>query len=89
MRAIFHLASIALELYQLGLLIYIVCSWIRIPLTLKIELVLARAYEPLLQPIRRRLPMLTAGRNAIDFSPIVLLVCIWILGGILRRLLRV
>ena len=62
------------SIYELGLLLYILCSWIAHPLVYAPRQALARWYEPLLDPIRRWIPAPRLGGASIDFSPLLLLI---------------
>lgn len=73
----------ALGLYELGLVAYILSSWIMHPAAYTVRRWLAPAYEPVLAPIRRWIRAPVIGGTAIDVSPVVL----WIGLGVLRRIL--
>lgn len=61
-----------LEVFNWGLLIYCILSFIRAPQTIKIYEFLGNIYRPILDPISKLLYPLQ--RNlGLDFSPIVLL----------------
>ena len=60
--------------YELGLLLYILCSWIANPSANALRQALARWYEPILDPIRRWIPVPRLGGASIDFSPVLLLI---------------
>jgi len=77
-----NLLDFAFGLYELGLVAYILCSWIIHPAAYTVRQWLAPAYEPVLAPIRRWIRAPVIGGTAIDLSPIVL----WIGLGLLRRL---
>lgn len=64
----------AFSLCELGLLAYVLCSWIAHPTAHALRAWLARWYEPLLIPIRRLVPALRFGYSAMDLSPIILFV---------------
>jgi uncharacterized protein YggT (Ycf19 family) len=80
---LFNLLNFALGLYELGLFVFILSSWIQHPMSFNIRHRLARAYEPVLIPIRRWIPAPRFGGMAIDLSPIVLLIAL----GLVRRIL--
>ncbi|MDF7823850.1 YggT family protein [Pontiellaceae bacterium B12227] len=80
---LFNLLDFAMGLFELGLFIYILCSWIMHPLAYKLLRWLAPAYEWMLAPIRRRIPAPRFGDTAIDLSPVFLLIAL----GLVRRLL--
>jgi uncharacterized protein YggT (Ycf19 family) len=79
---LFRVLNLVIGLYETGLLIYILCSWIVHPTTMGLRRGLAPAYEPLLIPIRRLIPLPRFGNVAIDLSPIVLFIAI----GLVRSL---
>jgi len=67
--------SLLLEIFNWGLLIYCIFSFIRTPQTIKIYEFLGNIYRPLLEPISKLLYPLQ--RNiGLDFSPIILLILI-------------
>lgn len=72
MRFIAVIFHYAFSLYELGLLAYVICSWIPHPSTFAFRTWLAQWYEPVLTPIRRKIPAPRWGVTAIDLSPIVL-----------------
>ncbi|MBN1672818.1 MAG: YggT family protein [Kiritimatiellae bacterium] len=82
-----RLIHYAFSVYQLGLLAYVVCSWIAHPTARSVRLWLARFYEPLLIPIRRVVPALRTGHTAIDFSPLILLIGLALARGLLISIL--
>lgn len=71
-----------LGLYEFGLILYVLCSWILHPAAYALRRWLACAYEPVLAPMRRWIRAPVIGGTAIDLSPIVL----WIGLGLMRRL---
>jgi len=73
--------------YELGLLVYVLCSWIAHPSAQRFRLWLARWYEPVLLSIRRFMPTLRFGYTALDLSPIVLFIGLSIVKGLLLSLL--
>lgn len=78
----FKLVDSVFGIYELGLLIYILTSWILHPLSVRVRYWLAPLYEPLLTPIRQRILTPFFGRLAIDLSPLVLLIGL----AIIRRI---
>lgn len=72
MRFIAVILHYAFSLYELGLLAYVICSWIAHPTAFVIRRGLAPWYEPLLSIIRRKIPAPRLGATAIDISPMVL-----------------
>jgi uncharacterized protein YggT (Ycf19 family) len=78
----FKLINLAFSIYETGLIIYILTSWILHPFNVRIRYRLAPVYEPLLTPIRRWLLAPCFGNLAIDLSPLVLLIAL----GIVRRI---
>ena len=82
-----RLVHYAFSLYTLGLVIYIMCSWIAHPTAHAVHIRLARWYEPLLTPIRRMIPGLRLGGAMLDLSPVLLLIGLSVLRGLLISLL--
>ena len=68
-----------IDLYMLIVLGAVIISWLKLPPTNTVEIVLHRLTEPALGPIRRVLPQV----GGLDFSPLVLLIAL----QFLRRLL--
>lgn len=84
LAAIIHYAF---AIYQLGLVAYIVCSWIDHPTAASIRYQLARWYEPILTPIRSVLPAVRIGYTEVDLSPILLFIGLAVLRNLLLSLL--
>ena len=68
-----------IDLYTLIVLGAVIISWIQLPPTHTVAIVLHSLTEPVLNPIRRLLPPI----GGLDFSPLVLLVAL----QFIRRLL--
>lgn len=71
--ALARVIEIVLTLYMWIIIFRAVISWVNPDPYNKIVILLYRATEPVLQPIRRRLPFNNAG---IDFSPIIVILVI-------------
>ncbi len=69
---LFSLINLVLNLYELGLLIYVLCAWIAHPFAHTLRLRLAALYEPALAPIRRWLIAPRIGGTLLDLSPLFL-----------------
>jgi len=67
------------NIYAIGLLVYIVCSWVTHPQATIIEQWLQKWYEPLLKPIRSIVPSVNIGTNSVDLSPALLFLAIILL----------
>ena len=82
------LVRLLFELYAFILFVRIVLSWVQVDPNNQLVKIVYQLTEPLLAPIRRRLPP-TSG---IDFSPLIafiaLLVVEWIVVTILSLFLR-
>ncbi|QHI70106.1 YggT family protein [Tichowtungia aerotolerans] len=78
----FKLIDSVFGIYELGLFIYILTSWIIHPVSARIRCRLAPFYEPLLAPMRHKILTPGFGRMAIDLSPLILLIGL----GIIRRI---
>ena len=65
-----------IDLYSLIIIAAVVVSWIEVPRDHPAVKLLRNVTEPVLAPVRRVLP--TTG--GIDFSPIVVLICLQLLG---------
>ena len=68
-----------IDLYMLIVLGAVIISWVHLPPTHTVAIVLRTLTEPVLNPIRRVLPPM----RGLDFSPLVLLVAL----QFIRRLL--
>ncbi len=68
-----------IDLYMLIVLGAVIISWVQLPPTHTVAIVLRTLTEPVLNPIRRVLPAM----RGLDFSPLVLLVAL----QFIRRLL--
>lgn len=79
---VFSLARLGLEGYGLLIVIRALISWVSPDPFNPIVRFLYRATEPVLRPIRRRLPDL----GGLDISPVVALAAIYILEIVLSRL---
>ena len=85
MHLIIRIINLALELFDLALLIYVIISWLKPASNQGIEL-LRRIVEPVLTPIRRVLvAKLPARWQIVDWSP----VAAWLLIAIIQRLLAI
>ena len=83
-RLIYQLLDLALSLFDLALLIYVLLSWLRPAANQWTEL-LRRIVEPVLTPIRRVLmARLPARWQIMDWSPMAA----WLLIEIIRRVLE-
>ncbi len=82
------LVNLVLNLYELGLLAYVLCAWIAHPAAHALRLRLAALYEPALVPIRRWLVAPRIGGTLIDLSPLFLYFAVgavrWLVVAILR-----
>ena len=77
--------DIVLNLYMWVLIIRALISWVQPDPRNPIVQFLIRVTEPVLAPIRRRLP---TGATGIDFSPMVVILAIYFLQGFLVASLR-
>lgn len=76
------LVNLLFSLYELGLLVYVLCAWVVHPAAGMLRLRLAVLYEPALVPIRRWLVSPRVGDTYIDLSPLFLYIAL----GLLHRL---
>ena len=84
----FNLINIACSAYELGLLVYVLASWILHPISIRIRARLAPLYEPLLRRIRRWIIAPCLGRITIDLSPIFLLISLSLIRHITVTIFR-
>ncbi len=71
-----ELLCVALRLYSLAVLAWVILSWVRVPSThplAKVTLFLDRIIYPLILPLRRVMPGIRMGPAMLDLSPLVLL----------------
>ena len=73
--------------YTLGLVVYSLLSWVRTPTTIGWQRWLGRYYEPVLQPIRRRIRPVVFGGMAIDLSTLILLLVLMVAKSMVISLL--
>ena len=78
MQAVAHILAIVLRTYMWLIIIRALLSWVHPDPRNPIVQFLIRATEPVLAPIRRRLPTWGTG---IDFSPLVVILAIYFLQG--------
>ena len=78
-----QLVDIAVRLFVLMILAHVILSYFMSPLH-PVRQTIDRVVEPLLTPIRRVLPSL----GMFDFSPLVLLILVQIVGMIINNILR-
>lgn len=82
--ALAQLLGIALNMYMWIIIIRAIVSWVNPDPHNPIVQLLHRATEPVLQPVRRRLPM----SYGIDFSPLVVILAIIFLDQFVVASLR-
>ena len=68
-----------IDLYTLIVFGAVIISWVQLPPTNTLAVVLHALTEPVLTPIRRMLPPM----GGLDFSPLVLLVALQLIRGLL------
>jgi YggT family protein len=74
--AMAHLLAIVLHLYMWAIIIRALLSWVSPDPSIPIVQILLRITEPVLSPIRRRLPI---GGMGLDLSPMVAILAIYFL----------
>ena len=78
------LIQLFFDLYIIVLLARVLLSWVQVDPHNPIVHLIHQLTEPLLAPIRRLLPQ----SGALDFSPMVALIVVWIAEQIVLTLLR-
>jgi len=81
-----NLICSALQIYVIVIFARIVLSWFPISpesALASVDRLLRRVTDPVLEPVRRALPPARMGGMAFDFSPIIVIVAIYILIGVL------
>lgn len=77
-----QLINLLSQLITLLIFVYVVLSYFMSPMH-PVRQVIDRLVEPMLAPIRRVLPQ----TGMLDFSPLVLLILVWIVTRLLTRIL--
>ena len=85
MGAVAHILAIGLRAYMWLIIIRALISWVQPDPRNPIVQLLLRATEPVLAPIRRRLPSWGVG---VGFSPMIVILAIYFLQGFLVTSLR-
>jgi YggT family protein len=83
MQIAITIINAAVNVFTVFIIIYILLSYILGPFH-PIRQTMARVVEPMLAPIRKIIPSL----GGLDFSPMILLVLVQIVGSILVAILR-
>lgn len=79
MAIFFRLFEVAFVFYSLGLLIYALLGWFGGNVETNVwRAKMAPAYEPLLRPLRGVIKPIKVDNRAIDLTPLVLLVALWL-----------
>jgi YggT family protein len=84
-RWLINLLGLVFQIYFFLLLLRILLQWLRVPYTNRYMRFLWNVTEPLLAPIRRRLPSFAG----LDFSPVLLILLLSLLQMFLTSLIRV
>ncbi len=87
MRAVATIIYILFNIYAIGLVVYIVCSWLDNPSVQNFKNNLGRGYKPFLDSIQRVIRPVRFGDSYIDFAPIILLIIIYLLRWVITSLL--
>jgi YggT family protein len=78
--------GLLIQLYSFIVIARLIFSWIRVPEQGPLAMIYGWLYtvtEPPLRAIRRVVPPVRLGDGALDLSPIILLIALWILSAIL------
>ncbi len=70
------IVNLVLGLVAVGLLVYVIATWITHPVAEKVKKWLGPLYLPFLQPLRSRLRPARVGKLEVDVAPWVLLAAI-------------
>lgn len=90
MNSIYELVDKAFQIYSFLILARIIMSWIPLPENAMINSAAGFVHdvtEPYLGLFRRLLPMANLGGMGIDFSPIIALFVLNLLGGVVHQVL--
>jgi len=72
-----------IDMYSLVVFVAVILSWVQVPRNNPVSQFVHSLTEPLLDPIRRALPVM----GGLDFSPMILLIGLQILKGFAGTLL--
>ncbi len=89
MIALIRLIYALFNIYALGLVIYIVLSWIRGPFPGQARARLEPFYRPFLDGLRKAVGPLRVGGQMLDLSTAILLMAILLVRDLIVSLLRV
>ena len=78
-----QLISLVANILTILIFVWVIASWILAPYH-PVREALDRIVEPLLAPIRRVIPQ----TGAVDFSPMILIILIFLLEQVVYRLIR-
>lgn len=78
--------NLLFQLYTFALLARILLEWVQVSYATPLMRFLWNITEPLLGPLRKRLPLLAGG---LDFSPIVALLILWVAEALLVSVVQV
>lgn len=79
--------NILLDILVMIIAIRAIVSWIPIPKESAFLKILYKITDPMLEPIRKLIQRSAFGQNMmVDFSPVILILIIYILRGILNKL---
>lgn len=73
-----------IDMYSLVVFVAVILSWVQVPRNNPVSQFVHSLTEPLLDPIRRALPVM----GGLDFSPMILLIGLQILKGFAGTLLE-
>lgn len=87
LRIFIRTANLLLDIFVLILAIRAISSWLPIPKESAFFKTLYKITEPILLPIRKLIQRSSFGQNImVDFSPLVVILIIYVLRGILNNL---
>jgi len=72
-----EILCVALRLYSIAVLAWVILSWVQVSAThplARVTAFLDRIIYPVILPLRRVIPPLRLGGGALDLSPVVLLI---------------
>lgn len=79
-----YIVTILADLIFLALIIRAILSWVTVAALVPVARFFNTITDPLIEPIRRRMP----STSGIDFSPLVLMLLVWLVENVLLFLLQ-
>ena len=82
-----QLVALVFNIYGFALFVYVMCSWVRHPVSRKIQDFLKPWFEPIFQRVRRVVKPIPAGKIKLDLAPMIVLIGIVIVRKMILAIL--